>query len=326
MTTAKAVYLSHGLELHTDPGLREISLGAWEDKPWGELERCDAMNLIRFNHSSPDFRVEGGETFAQVQARQGHGAPGSGPPGQTIALFSHGTAIRCLGRPAGLGPGEMDGLGHSDNTAVTCLEVEGERTRTVFENDNSHLPDEISTLARQRWWKERDGTSGDANLWFRPLNLKKEGTVYRTARHEAWQDVNGPAVPFDGDAFQRDALRCWKRAPERAVMCAMQRDETAGLLQMDLDEAAEECGLYPLPVHGPRPRRRQGLGVQLLGQAVSTYRPLGRDRLRLCCAPDNGIAQRFYQKYGFVKMGEEPGARGPLDVLEKYIGFEAKES
>ena len=76
----------------------------------------------------------------------------------------------------------MDGLGHSDNTAVTCLEVEGERTRTVFENDNSHLPDEISTLARQRWWKGRDGTSGDANLWFRPLNLKKEGTVYRTAR------------------------------------------------------------------------------------------------------------------------------------------------
>lgn len=48
----------------------------------------------------------------------------------------------------------MDGLGHSDNTAVTCLEVEGERTRIVFENDNSHLPDEISTLARQRWWKE----------------------------------------------------------------------------------------------------------------------------------------------------------------------------
>mgnify|MGYP001370296337 CR=1 FL=1 len=243
MTTAKAVYLSHGLELHTDPGLREIGLGAWEDKPWGELERCDAMNLIRFNHSSPDFRVEGGETFAQVQARL-KGAVlrlAAAHPGQTIALFSHGTAIRCLqGALRGLGPGEMDGLGHSDNTAVTCLEVEGDTARIVFENDNSHLPDEISTLARQRWWKERDGTSGDANLWFRPLNLKKEGTVYRTARHEAWQDVNGPAVPFDGDAFQRDALRCWKRAPERAVMCAMQRDETAGLLQMDLDRGAAE--------------------------------------------------------------------------------------
>ena len=87
MTTAKAVYLSHGLELHTDPGLREISLGAWEDKPWGELERCDAMNLIRFNHSSPDFRVEGGETFAQVQARLKGTVLrlAAAHPGQTIA-------------------------------------------------------------------------------------------------------------------------------------------------------------------------------------------------------------------------------------------------
>ena len=114
MTTAKAVYLSHGLELHTDPGLREISLGAWEDKPWGELERCDAMNLIRFNHSSPDFRVEGGETFAQVQARLKGTVLrlAAAHPGQTIALFSHGTAIRCLQAALrGLGPGEMDGLG-----------------------------------------------------------------------------------------------------------------------------------------------------------------------------------------------------------------------
>lgn len=109
MTTAKAVYLSHGLELHTDPGLREIGLGAWEDKPWGELERCDAMNLIRFNHSSPDFRVEGGETFAQVQARLKVAVLrlAAAHPGQTIALFSHGTAIRCL-------QGALRGLGRRD--------------------------------------------------------------------------------------------------------------------------------------------------------------------------------------------------------------------
>ena len=247
-------------------------------------------------------------------------------PGQTIALFSHGTAIRCLQAALrGLGPGEMDGLGHSDNTAVTCLEVEGERTRTVFENDNSHLPDEISTLARQRWWKERDGTSGDANLWFRPLNLKKEGTVYRTARHEAWQDVNGPAVPFDGDAFQRDALRCWKRAPERAVMCAMQRDETAGLLQMDLDRGPPRVWAISPSCTWTPPTGARAWGAAP-GPGGIHLPASGRDRLRLLAALDNGIAQRFYQKYGFVKMGEEPGARGPLDVLEKYIGFEAKES
>ena len=104
-----------------------------------------------------------------------------------------------------------------------------------------------------------------------------------------------------------------------------------GIGQNDTREIADKymkkmLGLRIFEDENAPAHRRQGLGVQLLGQAVSTYRPLGRDRLRLCCAPDNGIAQRFYQKYGFVKVGEEPGARGPLDVLEKYIGFEAKES
>ena len=105
MTTAKAVYLSHGLELHTDPGLREISLGAWEDKPWGELERCGAMNLIRFNHSSPDFRVEGARPSPRYRrGSRGRCSAWRRPhPGQTIALFSHGTAIRCLQGPSGAG-------------------------------------------------------------------------------------------------------------------------------------------------------------------------------------------------------------------------------
>ena len=138
--------------------------------------------------------------------------------------------------------------------------------------------------------------------------------------------MNGPAVPFDGDAFQRDALRCWKRAPERAVMCAMQRDEPAGLLQMDLDRgAAEGVGYIPFLYMDPA-HRRQGLGVQLLGQAVSTYRPLGRGPPAVAARRTTGLPSASTRSTAFVKVEEEPGARGPLDVLEKYIGFEAKES
>lgn len=328
MTTARAIYPGHGPELHTTPGLREIGVGVWEDKPWGALEREDALNLIRFNHCAPEFKVRGGETFAQVQARIKETVfqLAAAHPGQTIALFSHGTAIRCLQAAIrGLGPGEMDGLGHSDNTAVTCLKIQGDQARIVFENDNSHLPEEISTLARQKWWKERDGGSGDANLWFRPLNMKKEADRYRTARHEAWRDIHGMSVPFDGDGFVKDALRCWRQDPNQAVMWAMRRDEPAGILQLDLERDAHQ-GVGYIPFFYMMPQLRcQGLGVQLLGQAVSTFRPLGRTRLRLRCAPDNGRAQRFYQKHGFVKVGEEQGARVPLDILEKNIGFETKE-
>ena len=62
--------------------------------------------------------------------------------------------------------------------------------------------------------------------------------------------------------------------------------------------------------------------VQLIGQAVSAYRLLGRHHLRLRCAPENEYAQQFYKKYGFYKIGEEPGGTGYLDTLEKYIGTE----
>ena len=99
-------------------------------------------------------------------------------------------------------------------------------------------------------------------------------------------------------------------------------DELAGVLQLDLERHAQEgVGYIPFVYMMPQ-CRKQGLGVQLIGQAVSVYRPLGRDRLRLRCAPDNRVAQRFYQKYGFVKAGEDQGARVKLDILEKSIAYE----
>ena len=329
ITTARAIYRTHDLELRTRPDLREIGVGEWEDTPWGELARRDGERLWQFNHASPDFLVPGGETFAQVQGRMLAAVRdmARAHPGQTVAAFSHGTAIRCLQAAVrGLGPGEMDGLGHSDNTGVTCLEVgEDGSCRLVFENDSTHLPEEISTLARQKWWKSKESSLADANLWFRPLDLEKEEDIYLSARGEAWRDIHGPDIPFDGAAFLADARRCWEQDRQKTVMAAMLGDSLAGLLQLDLDRWAEEgVGYIPFVYMTPA-YRKKGLGVQLIGQAVSTCRPLGRDRLRLRCAPDNGVAQRFYQKYGFTKVGETAGSGGvPLDLLEKYIGFEPR--
>ena len=96
----------------------------------------------------------------------------------------------------------------------------------------------------------------------------------------------------------------------------------AGLIQLDPERYAKDgAGYIPFCYIVPQ-LRAQGLGVQLIGQAVSFYRPLGRQYLRLRCASYNTPAQHFYQRYGFYKIGEEQGSRVPLDILEKYIGYD----
>lgn len=114
---------------------------------------------------------------------------------------------------------------------------------------------------------------------------------------------------------QRDALRCWKTGPGAAVMCAMQRDETVGLLQMDLTGGRRGCGHIPFRTHMDPAHRRSARAWGRSSWPGGIHSPAsGRDRLRLCCAPDNGIAQRFYQKYGFATGREQVPARPLLDV------------
>ena len=71
-------------------------------------------------------------------------------------------------------------------------------------------------------------------------------------------------------------------------------------------------------------RERALLGERfdaLFSASEAPARGLTVNRLR--CAPENAIAQRFYKKYGFEKVGEEHGPV-TLDLLEKYIGYDTK--
>lgn len=319
-TTAEAVYKPKSLPLFTDVALREVHMGWWEDRPWAEICRTDPEEFSLFRAASPAWKVSGGESLDEVRQRVGGELKKLAlrHDGQTIAVFSHGSAIRnaltwlegkpvegCLDRP------------HGDNTAVSLLEFHGDAAQIIFENDNSHLSDEISTLHRQRWTEHGPQT---ADLWFRPLNFSAEDKFYAYARKEAWMAVHGSLDGFQGDAYLQDASRQSRQDPE-TIQCAMLDERVVGIVQLDPDQDTEEgVGVIPFCYMLPE-YRYQGLGVQLLGQAVSTYRSLGRDTLRLRCAPDNEAGQRFYRKYGFQKAGEIPGAREMLDVLEKNIGY-----
>lgn len=321
MKTAWAVYETHGLELRTDPGLREVDLGVWENQPWGEIGHAYREQLSYFNANDPRWSVPGAETFPQLRERmvstltklaQRH-------DGQTIAVTTHGMALRNLmtalmGRPVE----EGSQTPHCDNTGVSLVEYDQGRWNILFQNDNSHLTGDLSTFAGQKWWRSGAALWDDANLRYRPLDPVREAEFYYRCRQDAWVTIHGSLDRFDGEGFLRDAQAQALHSPD-AIWLAMLGEEPAGLVQLDIPTAmAEDYGpvpfLYLLPEY-----RGRGLGVQLIGQAVTVLRPLGCKTLRLRCAPDNAVAQKFYAKYGFRKIGEAAGSRVPLDLLEKDI-------
>lgn len=323
-TTAASIYKPKGLELNTRQALREIGMGCWEDMTWGEADQIDAEQMHLFNTNHPGFSCDGSETFDQLRQRMSQAILkiASSHPGKTVAVFSHGMAIRnVLAHFKGISVAKThEMVPHGDNTSVSLLEVDSGVVDVKYFNDNSHLPDNISTFASQAWWR-KTGSAKDVNLWFRPLDMENNSQFYYDAREEAWLNIHGSMLHFDGDGFLRDALS-HARYDKRCVMQAMLNDHPVGLLQLDMHRDAEK-GVGGIPFFYMLPEyRKNGLGVQLLGQAISVYRPMGRKYLRLRCAPDNHIAQRFYKRYGFQKIGEDPGSRVPLDIMEKYIGYE----
>ncbi len=312
--TAQAIALPKNLELHPDPAFREIHLGELTNIPYGDFTYHHPDLYKSFFSFSPHWAPKGGETFQQVANRI---APAffrvaADHPGESVAIFSHAMAIHCLQAAIrGKHPSEVKELPLGENTAVSCYEIQGDRFRILFENDASHLTEEL-TSAKQR--------STPPLVWFQALDLSKaeDAEFYCAARQDAWLVVHGSLQGFDGLGFladARDQLQWDPRALQR-VMC---RGRTVGLIQLDtLQDVQEDAGYIPFLYLRPD-YRGQGIGAQLLGQAISVYRPMGRKYLRLLCDPANEPAQRFYRRYGFVKKGQSPGALGPLDLLEMSL-------
>ena len=318
-TTARAVYVPKGLELHTDPGLRELKLGDWEDMTFGFVRHRFPQAMELFNRTDPAWEVPGGESFFQLGERVEETVRriARRHSGQTAALLSHGMAIRqFLGRVKNIPPEQWHSMPHGDNTAVSCLTWDGERFAIEFEMDNSHLSEDISTLARQAWWR-KGGKAQDVNLWYAPLNQERDWTIYLEARRESWALAYGAGVPFDREEALQNAGDNLSRTPW-GVTLAFAGDQLAGVLELDPSRyAREKAGCIPFCWVAPQ-RRGQGLGIQLIGQAVAFYRPIGRNRLRLHCPAGNEAARRFFQKYGFTNVSGADSA----GLLEKYIGYD----
>lgn len=325
MTTAGAIYRPRKLPLRTVSALREVGCGRWEGRAWGDIFHRERDELANFLLCAPCWHVEGGETFAQVQARFRAAVEtiAAARDGQAIAIVSHGSAIRCgLSAWLGLPLEQMSSLPLGDNTSVTKLEYSGGQMKVIYHNDNSHL----GALAAQthcpganpdRFIAEFEAHS----LRFEPLRLPQQAGLYLSARKDGWLASYGAMDGFDGEGFLKTA-QSRTAYSEDSVLLALAGDTPMGVLEMDWQRQAE-AGIGWLSFLSMLPEHRfQGLGVQLLGQAVSAYRAQGRQYLRLCCSPRNLQAGKFYATHGFYKAGEDVCGGSRLHVMEKYIGLE----
>ncbi len=160
-TTASAIYVPKGLSFHPMPLLREVCLGPWEQMTWGEIQAADLTAYQNFNKRPDLWRLEGAETFSVVQERMLEGIRqiARDDPGGTVAVTSHGAALRALlGMLQGRSLAEIGSTPHGDNTAVSLLEVDGDQIRVVYRDDNSHVPAQLSTFGRQTWHKSDAAT------------------------------------------------------------------------------------------------------------------------------------------------------------------------
>ncbi len=305
--TAGAIANIKGLPIQTRRDLREICVGEWEEKTWGEIGIEEAEQLALFT-SRPDlWQVEGGESMVAVRDRMLAALRDIGEKnsGKTVAVFSHGCAIRLtLGEIEGCGLDEIGKTPHGDNTAVSKIEYENGAFRLIYRDDNSHVK-ALSTFANQHWWKHPNGV--EPGLYFRPVELPGQAALLTDCVGNGWIAA-GETRTFNADVLLREAA-------ERPTIGAYMEGAPAGILQLNPEkEAAEKAGWISLYCMAEGCRSR-GLGIQLLGQAVLRYRAMGREKLRLSLRRGNKAALRFFAQYGFSPVNP---AADPL-VLEKDI-------
>jgi probable phosphoglycerate mutase len=266
--TALAVAEPKGLPVEIEPGLREFHLGDWEDSSVGEKEEFEAELLAKFNTSPATWQVPNSETFIQVQERSVAAIKtiAAKHSGQCVAVATHGMVIRALqAYILGVDINDIAAVRYVDNTSVTVIEAGENGVLTQLSAaDSAHLPRELSTFARQTWWKEKSGTD-KKNIYFRPID--------------------------DGRKAE-----------------AMLRGEVCGSVTLDMDNYAADNAAWLVSLSLKPDYRKAGLGVQLIGYAVSYSRKYGRNKIRAIVSEHDASAVTFFERHGFERKGEDGGA------------------
>lgn len=322
LLTSTAISINNGLEPVIDPRLREINLGVCEGISFGDMTHMDPQQMYYFNNDPDKWRADGAETFAECTERvysviQEIAAKHDG---ETVAIVSHGMAIRSfLAKVAGISSTEIRSMPHGDNTAVSLLHYDNGKFDIEYYNDNSHLPEELSTFAKQTWWRKDTNGKDEGNLRYEPLDPYEDHELYTACYADSWRAAHGNTSGFSPESYVLSAMD-HHDIDEKSLMCVLRgEDEFIGLIELDPEKGKGAGYGWISLLYLRSDCRGMGLGIQPLGYAIIYYQMQGRKSVRLNVSSENTHAVGFYEHYGFEIIGKEPGCGAPLYLMEKKI-------
>lgn len=309
--TAGALLKYHDLPLHTSSALREINLGPWEGKFFGDLKKHEPESLRDFIFDTENWRLEGAETCRDVEeriypcfldiARENDG--------KTVAVVSHGAVMRCLlSRCLGVALRDTDALSISPNTGVTHLFYENGVFTADYMGDASHLD-----MSEAPVWTKAPELCGES---FDPAS---DPDYYRDCYRDAWRAAHGTDEGYDPAPYYLSALEHYAYN-NGAVLRMYDDDKSVGLVDLDPMRGAHAGIGWISLLYLNGEYRHRGCGAQLLARARFFYSRLGRSALRLHVAEENRDALAFYRRWGFRELSRESGSHGALLLMEKKLG------
>ena len=308
--TASAITRWHSIPMQLDARLREIHMGSWETEFFGNLEYRCPEKLHEFIFEPDRFSLDGAETYAQVARRASEALReiAANNPDRTVAVVSHGVAIRCmLSEVLGIPIGDTEHLPIPSNTGVVHLFYDKGSFTADYINDFSHLTPELAA---------RPGNQ--ISLRHEYIDPAEHKDYYISCYSDAWLAAHGDLRGFVPETYYAAAVS-HHADDHRAVSIIYNKDEPVGLIDMDTRRGAHAQYGWISLLYLREDFRGRGYGIQLLARPLRDYADMQRNALRLLVSSDNERALKFYKRCGFRQLSTQPGASGELLLMERKL-------
>ncbi|HXZ05823.1 MAG TPA: alpha-ribazole phosphatase [Ktedonobacteraceae bacterium] len=139
--TAKAIALDHGLPVHEDLDLRELSFGEWEGYTYDEVLARDAALASLWRTDPTEYAPPGGETVAQLRdrcARALHRWQTQYPEASVLWVTHGGLIGILLCHVLGIDLKRRWQFRH-DNASVSEIRLHGDHAIIVRLNETAHI-------------------------------------------------------------------------------------------------------------------------------------------------------------------------------------------